>query len=107
MPILLTTASDPGDNDPGASYPRAQILSFGIDTRDKRISFVVGFGDVVDSKWQHGNGVRSKEFSIEGDDYDTMIEEVSLADEKVYDGAARVMYAWLQANHSRFAGTVE
>jgi hypothetical protein len=106
MPVTLTTAADPGDNDPGQSYPKCKVLHFNIDMLAKQINFTLGYGDVVDTSWVIGNGVRAKDFTIIGTDYDTMIAAASLADEAVYAGAKRVLYQWL-IDEEHIVGTID
>lgn len=106
MPIQLTTAWDPGQYDPGQTYPRAKIVGFSW--RDTYIRVTVDFGDVVDSAWVSGAAQRKeKSYTISGADYDTMVAEVSQTDEVLYAGVKRVLYAWLQTNVAELAGTIE
>lgn len=107
MPILLTTPGDPGESDPEASYPRVQVLNFTINIRSKIIRFTVGFGDVTEGVWVPGTGLKSRAYEITETDYDTIVAALSQDGEAVYDGAARLLYEWLQTADSRFAGTVE
>lgn len=107
MPILLTTPGDPGDNDPGVTYLRAKIDRLNINLRRKNIDVDVSFGDLDGEEWTPGKGLRLRSFVIEGEDYDTMVGELSNDGEKVYDAIKRLLYEWLQINHDRFAGTVE
>lgn len=107
MPILLTTAYDPGDNNPGVTYPRAKILGFSF--QQGVIGFSFGYGDLdggAPGTWVKGLGSPTKSFTIEGSDYDAMVAEIATGGELIYDEVARVLYEWLIAN-GHVAGTVE
>lgn len=107
MPILLTTPYDPGDNNPGVTYPRAKITGFSHS--NGVIGFGVTYGDLVDGvpgTWERGTGSPAKSFTIEGADYSAMVAEVATAGEKIYDEVARVLYEWL-ISEGHFAGSIE
>jgi len=104
MPILLTTPFDPGDNDPGQTYPRAKIIEF--TWREGLIEFMVQFGDVSGDDWVQGQGGKPKGFVLTDSDYDAVVAEISLTDELVYAGVKRVLYQWLIDN-GHAAGTIE
>lgn len=106
MPIQLTTAWDPGQYDPGQTYPRAKIVDFLWKSTFIRVT--VDFGDVSGEDWVSGAARRKeKTYTISGTDYDTMVAEISQTDEALYAGVKRVLYAWLQTNVAELAGTVE
>lgn len=106
MPLLLTTAYDPGDNDPGQTYPRAKVVAF--DWQDDRITFRLEVGDEVGDPavWTFGPGADAKQFILTGADYDAVVAEASLASELIYVGVKRVLYQWLIDN-GHVAGTIE
>lgn len=111
MPVTLTTAADPGDNDPGQTYPKCKVLHFSVDLLAKQINFTLGYGDVVDSLWVIGNGVRAKDFTVTGADYNTLITASAVqgdgdSEYEIYSGAKRVLYQWLIDN-SHIAGTID
>jgi len=111
MPITLTTAANPGDNDPGKTYPKAKIVHFSVNLLQNQITFELGYGDVVDGSWVIGNGVRGKNFTINSDDYATMIAESALQTDgasgyEIYSGAKRVLYQWLIDNE-HISGTID
>lgn len=108
MPMLLTTAFDPGDLDAGASYPRAQIIHFEIDSESKFIRLSVVFGNMSGDDWVSGPASPKHTFIVRDSDYDTMVAEAATSEEgyAIYAGAKRVLYQWLIDN-GHLSGTVE
>lgn len=111
MPILLTIPWNPGNYDPGTTYPRAKIVSFFHNTEIRTIRVVVDFGDVVEGRWVSGPAVRSsgkgQSYTIKGEDYDAMIVASPNESETVYDAVKRLLYAYLIEEVSELEGTVE
>jgi hypothetical protein len=120
MPLLLTTPVDTGDLD-SFSYDRVKIINFRVDVEGEAIEFEVQFGSVVDNNWVPGLMKRNKRFSIrnegrldengdliqgERQEYNEVVSSVSLTDELIYDGVARVLYQWLLDN-DHFVGTLD
>jgi len=110
MPVLLTTPWNPGDRDPGHTYPRAQITYLAITPEGANRSIVVSFeyGDMVNAVWVRGAGTTAVEYRISEGDYDAMIaEEIEEGDnDLIYKGAKRAVYEWLIAE-GFLAGTIE
>jgi len=105
MPIQLTAAFDPGDVDPGVTYPRVIIKSFLCQPLTQEIAVVCEYGSGSSSSWTPGV-VPTQEFLVSGSDYTTMIAELPDSGlEAIYDGAARVIYQWL-IDEGHFAGTI-
>jgi len=95
MPVLLTTPFNPGDMDPGQTYPRANIIFQSIRPEDEVITVQYEFGDVTSGlDWIRGSAspVRTVDFS--GEDYEYLIDEAAEEEEdfKIYVGAKRVLY---------------
>ena len=111
MPIALTTPYNPGDHDPGNTYPKAKIQTLVVDIFGKKVEITVLYGDIVDDAFVRGTGSRNKRFTIDdangSTDYTDFISQLSNDGETFYDCGKRLAYAWLQANHAEFAGTVE
>lgn len=113
MPILLTTPWNPGNYDPGKTYPRAKIVTFTNNTERKAIRVTVDFGDEVEGKWVSGVPDRMRGrmgthgHMIDGSAYDTMVAASPDEGETVYDAVKRLLYAYLVANVPELAGTVE
>lgn len=97
MPVLLTTPFNPGDLDPGKTYPRAQIVEQRIRPEEKRISVSWEYGTVVETAWVPGDKSPSRTVDFTGADYDALILEDAIEDEDylIYAGAKRVLYALL------------
>ena len=108
MPVLLTTAWNPGDADPAKTYPRAQISSLTVKPKDKAIHIVIEFGDVVANEWVRGDASPQKGYLVSGTDYDTMIAATTETGDNdvIYAAAKRVAYEWLIAE-GHLAGTIE
>jgi hypothetical protein len=115
MPIALTTSFNPGDHDPGASYPRAQIDDITISVKQKAVAIVVSFGDMADDRWSEGPGSKKKRIVIRdtptadppGTDFTDLMAEITNDGESIYDAIKRIAYAKLQAVESSLAGTIE
>jgi len=109
MPILLTSAFNPGDLDPSVTYPRAKIVNFEIDSEAKFINMSVTYGNVDgEGNWVPGKATPRAEFSLRNSDYDDVVVEVAIPEESylIYVGAKRVLYQWLIDN-GHLAGTIE
>jgi len=115
MPIVLTTDFNPGDHDPGESYPRAKIDDITINVKQKAVAIVVSFGNVVDDKWSEGVGSKKRRVVIRdtpnaeppGTDFTDLMATLTNDGENVYDAVKRVAYAKLQELESSLAGTIE
>lgn len=107
MPILLTTAYNPGDADPGKTYPRVKIISFSLVPDDKYLDMQLEYGDVSEGNWVPGVAKRIGK-QITGAAFDSLAGgSLPLdANELIYDGASRTLYQWLLDNNI-FAGTIE
>jgi hypothetical protein len=122
MPILLTTPFNPGDLDPGKTYPRAKIYSMKwIDQIPGEIQPAVGvvsnilielaWGDLVDGApgtWFSGKAAPRKTFMVAGDDYTTMLQSLITPEDSglIYAGVKRVLYQYL-IDKGLVAGTIE
>ena len=110
MPVLLTTAFDPGDLDSGHTYLRATITDYAVLLRNGSPCIIVNytFGNVVDDQWVRGNAAPSRSATIIGADYDSMIEEAAIEGESynLYQGVKRVLYNYL-IDHDYLVGTIE
>lgn len=73
MSILLTTPFDPGDNDPGQSYPRARLISMEVYFPGEFMSFSFEFGDVVNGKWVKGPGSQTKTINVNKAQFQTVM----------------------------------
>jgi hypothetical protein len=105
--MLLTTPYDPGDLDPGQTYPRAKIVVQTIRPDQKAIDLTWSFGDVSGSDWIPGAADPGGQESIIEADYDTVVASLPTdGSELIYNGAARVLYQWLIDN-GHLAGTIE
>lgn len=108
MPILLTTPWNPGNFDPGKTYPYAKILTFTQSTENKWMRVAVDFGYMNEGVWSTGSAKdKEKMYTIRGEDYDTMIAAMPEEGEKVYDAVKRLLYAYLVAHVPELAGTIE
>jgi hypothetical protein len=58
MPILLNTPFNPGDNDPGKTYPRCMITGVEMDYNANSIILRIEFGDMVGGRWVSGFSAR-------------------------------------------------
>jgi hypothetical protein len=117
MPVLLTTPYNPGDRDPGNTYPRAKLQTFmwveRHDGGEKResINVTIEYGDLDEGQagtWIPGAATPIQRFSVTGSDYDAMVAEVATTEEgyAIYAGAKRVLYQWLIDN-GHLVGTIE
>lgn len=108
MPIQLTSAFDPGDAGSG-TLTHVRISDFRVNLDFKQIRLAVKHGTYVESIWTQGIAIRNvtqKDFSIQGDDYTTIITKLtSAADVSIYDEVARELYQWLLDNE-HYAGTI-
>jgi hypothetical protein len=107
MPIRLTTPWNPGNYDPGKTYPRAILTALTIYPELKRIHLVVDFGDVIDNKWKTGDASLPNETTVKEEAYDTMVAAVPQEGETIYQAVKRVSYAYLLATVPELAGTIE
>lgn len=115
MPIALTAAYNPGDHDPGKTYPQAKIDSIEINVRRKIVAVILSFGDTVDDQFSDGVGAEKKRVLIRDDDSATppgteftdLMATVTNDGENIYDAIKRIAYAKVQALESSLAGTVE
>jgi len=108
MPIALTTAYNPGDNDPNKTYPQAKIISYNIDIIYKSIHVLCQYGNTVDSVWVRGAGAPDKGFSIVGQAFLDIIAELPEEGETVYETVSRVLYEYLldEDVEGHFVGTI-
>lgn len=80
--ILLTTPANPGDNDPGKSYPRAKVVRATIDLVRETADIVVVYGDVDGDDWVVGTspngveGMQRQHHRIEIADLGTLLDTV-------------------------------
>ena len=97
MPIQLTIPFNPGDLDPGKTYPEAKLIEININLQQKMIRLTAVCGEEVSGIWQ--GGYMSKTFNVEikGEDYDTIILETTISgeDHQIYAGIKRVLYQYL------------
>jgi len=115
MPITLTTAYDPGDHDPGNTYPKATIVAMSFELLSETVHVTVQFGDDVSGDWVTGPGAKRRTFIINNnptatppDDtiYTDLLATVTLASETVHDAVKRILYDHLQAKYPELAGTI-
>lgn len=108
MPIQLTTAFDPGELDVN-DYAYAKIEQFIMYPSAKRIEVMTRLGYIDNGVLVYGiplEGKTVKKFVIEGEDYDTMVAEESVASGEVYyDEVSRLLYQWL-LDEGHFSGTI-
>lgn len=107
MPILLTT--------PFKNHPRVRIVRFEYLGPENRILVYIQYGDDVPvtdddgnpagTVWDGAHDTPAGVYPVAGADYDSMVQEVSLTDEPVYEGVKRVLYQWL-IDEGYFAGTI-
>jgi hypothetical protein len=97
MPVLLTTAFDPGDLDVGNTYPRAIIILQQIQPELRQIMVAYQFGNMVEGAWVKGMVSPDKTVTITGEDYDALVAEAAIEDEdyNIYAGAKRILYEYL------------
>lgn len=97
MPIQLTNPFNPGDLDPGKTYPEAKILEISINTQAKFIRMSAVCGETVSGIWYGGAQSRIFNAMVMGEDYDTMILETTTSgeDHMIYAGVKRVLYQYL------------
>lgn len=108
MPIVLNTPWNPGQFDPGQTYPRAKIANFWIGIDKPVLKVTVDFGDVVDGKWKSGNAERKeKTITVKGDAFIALIGSAANKDETAYDCIKRLLYNYLVSNVPELAGTIE
>ena len=108
MSILLTTAYDPGDLDPGQTYDHADVHAMSWNVPDKRIHLscvrgVLASGEVTPGK---GRVIPVTIENVDPDtDYDDFVALLSNASEPSGDAMRRSCCQWLlDKNH--FAGTL-
>ena len=108
MSVLLTTAFDPGDLDPGKTYPRANIVMQQIAPESEQIVVNYQFGDMVEDAWVKGAASPDKVVRITGADYTALVASAANSQEsyKIYAGAKRVLYQYL-IDKGILAGTIE
>lgn len=109
MPVLLTNAFNPGDIDPGHTYPRANIVMQAIRPEIQQIQIEFEFGDMVNGKWVPGAQTPRRMVMVNpGADYTAIVSEEATADEDylIYAGAKRVLYEYLIAK-GHLSGTIE
>jgi hypothetical protein len=110
MPIVLTTAFDPGDNDPGESYPKAKIRRIEIQVDNQDVRIIVEHGDDSGGPFVRGVGSKNKTIALndrDGTDYTDFISQATLDGETLYDAFKRLAYAKVQELDAALAGTVE
>lgn len=115
MPILLDTPWNPGDADPGQTYPRAKITKFSIEP-DRIISGSMSGSIVVDiqygdnlsgssGSWSRGDASPGYGWMITGSDYDALVSVTGSSD-SIYNDAKASLYNWLLDNN-HLSGTIE
>lgn len=107
MPIQLSVPFNPGDLDPGKTYPQAKIKNINIDLDSKAIIISWTYGEEINNVWAVGSASKPKEVWIRGDDYNTII--MSLISESdndiIYEGIKRVLYQYL-INNNYLTGSI-
>jgi len=114
MSFNLTTAFDPGDLDPGHTYPKANIMfqsirpEVGPNGEPVGVFVQYAFGSVVEGSFVKGVASPTRSAFITGTDYDTLVDEAALEAEsyKIYSGGKRVLYEYL-VDKGLLAGTVD
>lgn len=115
MPILLDTAFDPGDHDPGNTYPRAKIVDITIVVPRQAVAVTLDFGDVVDSIWTVG--AASKKLKVVFQDapyadpptiaFTDLMATLTADGENIYDAIKRIAYVEAQSVAASLAGSIE
>lgn len=105
MPIQLTTPYDPGDADPGVTYPRVIIFELVAHPTISEIELSCHYGTGTSTAWVDGVA-DPVVVHIRGTDYTTIIQALPLSgSERLYDGVSRVHYQYLLDN-GHFSGTI-
>ena len=115
MPIVLTTAASPGDNDPGQTYPKGKVTNINIDILQSFVQVTMQFGDDPGSVWGRGPGLRMRRFTIQDNpsadpattDFTDLLATLTNDGENIHDAIKRIVYAKLQADNPELDGTVE
>lgn len=105
MPIQLTTPFNPGDLDPGKTYPIVKILDHTVDSRGGLITIHTAYGYLVDGVWQQGIMSRVETTQISGQDYLDMGAEVPDGIKSRHDDTADALYQYL-LDKGVYTGTV-
>lgn len=109
MPILLSTPFNPGDIDPGVSYPYVQIVGMrwflsGV------IEIEVARGRIVDGAFIEGKVPRDK-ITVANNprlgttEYTTLLTGTPSAGESTYQAVGRGLYTYLRTKNG-FMGTI-
>lgn len=123
MPILLDTPWNPGQYDPGVTYPRAKIVRFEHSDRmdrstqpggvTKQVKVTIQFGDMDVDKWVPGDAQKDMSVCIIDDPsgtphpYTDIVTDMPQQGENTYEAAKRALYNYLVNAFSELAGTVE
>jgi hypothetical protein len=114
MSVILQTAFNPGDADPGHTYPKANIVFYSIrpevSPQGEEPGMLVhfNFGNIVNGSWVKGLASPDRVVSIVGVDYTGILAEETTVgeDHKIYAGAKRVLYQYL-IDKGHLLGTIE
>lgn len=106
MPILLTNPFNPGDNNPGVTYPHAKIISQYHNSLYYYIRIELQFGtDDGYGNWQKGSGTPDRAYEISGQDYIDIALQAPVGQETLFSGIHRICYQFL-IDKGYVAGTI-
>jgi hypothetical protein len=108
MPIQLASPLDVGAMDANSPYQEFKVTKFIIDIRQNMVTVGGTFGNTVDGAWVPSVPSPTTHLTeyVDGAQYETIMETMPKAGEKIYDAAGRVLYEHLQSVDPRLAGTI-
>lgn len=102
MKLVLKTPYNPGQNDPGATYPELFITQLTDNRGTGNFQFIFEAGQFVTSDdsvtpmWQKGPGMLSQIAQVSGDDYTDAIAAPTIIDtDTPYKAIYRILYSTL------------
>lgn len=104
MPILLTTAFNPGDIDPGKTYAQAKITWYRTHITQMYMEVHCELGNTVEGVWTPG-ATQDYIFPLAGEDFIALCSAVPEEGETVYQTVSRLLYQWL-LDEGKFIGTI-
>lgn len=94
--IQLSSAYNPGDTDPGRTYPHAKIAAYHIypDSNHIQVYPQYGSGNLSSSYWNPGSVFLGSK-DISDSEYTALISSASLVGELPFVASDRILHKWL------------